>query len=58
MSFKNALITRDGAQTDLYDYARRANEFLRKVGGVLLPLNSASVTHFGEKRLPRGAKQG
>jgi hypothetical protein len=56
VEFKNALITRDGAQTDLYDYARRANEFLRKVGGVLLPLNSTSVTHFGEKRLPRGAK--
>ena len=54
--FKNALITRDGAQTDLYDYAQRANESLRKVGRVLLPLTSVSVTHFGEKRLPRGAK--
>ncbi len=56
VGFKNALITRDGTQTDLYDYAQRANEFLRKVGRVLLPLASVSVTHFGEKRLPRGAK--
>jgi hypothetical protein len=52
----DALIARDGKPTVRYDYATRANEFLRKVGGVLLPLNSVSVTHFGEKRLPRGAK--
>jgi hypothetical protein len=29
---------------------------LRKVGEILLPLTSFSVTHFGERRLPRGAK--
>ena len=53
-----ALITLDGDTTVRYDYATRANEFLRKVGKILLPLplGSSSVTHFGEKRLPRGAK--
>ncbi len=56
VKFGNALITREGAQTEFYDYATRANDFLGKVGGVLLPLTSYSVTHFGEKRLPRGAK--
>jgi hypothetical protein len=57
VTFGEALIRRTNmTPTDIYDYATRANEFLRKVGGVLLPLNSTSVTHFGEKRLPRGAK--
>ncbi|HKH11435.1 MAG TPA: hypothetical protein VKA73_09850 [Rubrobacter sp.] len=56
VKFGNALITPAGAQTDLYGSTQRANEFLRKVGGVLLPLTSESVAHFGEKRLPRGAK--
>jgi hypothetical protein len=56
VKFGNALITRERAQTALYDYATRANDFLGKVGGVLLPLTSYSVTHFGEKRLPRGAR--
>ena len=56
VKFGNALITRAGEQTPIYGYATRANDFLRKIGGVLLPLNSASVTHFGEKTLPRGAK--
>jgi len=56
VKFGNALITRDGTPTELYDYATRANDFLGKAGGVLLPLTSYSVTHFGEKRLPRGAR--
>ena len=56
VKFGNALITRAGDPTLLYDYAAEANESLRKVGGVLLPLTSVSVTHFGEKNLPRGAK--
>ena len=56
VKFGNALISRAGTRTSLYGYAQRANDFLRKVGGVLLPLTSYSVTHFGEKRLPRGAK--
>jgi len=56
VEFKNALITLDGDPTALYGYATQANEFLRKVGGVLLPLTSVSVTHFGERRLPRGAR--
>ncbi len=54
--FGDALITRAGARTALYAYADRANAFLEKVGGVLRPLNSQFVTHFGEKRLPRGAQ--
>ena len=55
--FGNALISRDGSRTDLYDAATRANDFLRKVGAVLTPLTSFSVTHFGERTLPRGAKR-
>lgn len=54
--FGGALISRAGTRTPLYDYAVRANDFLRKVGGVLLPLTSISVTHFGETRLPRGTR--
>ena len=56
VKFGNALITRAGDPTPIYSYATRANESLRKVGGVLLPLTSVSVTHFGEKRLPHGAR--
>ena len=51
-----ALITLIGERTPRYGYARNANEFLRKVGKILLPLTSESVNHFGEKRLPLGAK--
>ena len=51
-----ALITLAGEQTPRYGYARDANEFLRKVGKILLPLTSESVNHFGEQRLPLGAK--
>jgi hypothetical protein len=58
--FGTALIRRTGERTGektpLYDSAAKANEFLRKVGEILLPLTSVSVTHFGERRLPRGAK--
>ena len=57
VTFGDALITRAGARTPLYGYATRANDFLQKIGDTLLPLNSASVTHFGERRLPRGAKR-
>jgi hypothetical protein len=56
VKFGTALIKRIGEKTPLYDSAARANEFLRKVGEILLPLTSVSVTHFGERRLPRGAK--
>lgn len=56
VKFGNALIKRDTTPSEIYYYATRANEFLRKIGRVLLPLTSDSVTHFGEKRLPRGAK--
>ena len=52
----NALISRDGEQTELYTYARSANSYLKKVGKELLPLTSESVVHAKEKRLPRGAK--
>ena len=56
VNFGRALITRQGVRTPLYDYATEANGFLQRVGGVLRPLDSEFVTHFGEKRLPRGAK--
>ncbi len=55
VKFGNALISRAGARTPLYAYAGRANAYLRKVGAVLLPLNSASVTHANEPTPPRGA---
>ena len=57
VKFGEALIGRDGTRTSLYGYATRANTYLRKVGGVLLPLTSVSALHFGERRLPRGAKR-
>jgi hypothetical protein len=52
----DALITLAGDRTARYKYARNANEFLRKVGGILRPLDSEFVTHFGEKRPPPGAR--
>jgi len=56
VKFGEALITRAGTPTARYDYAARANASLRRVGRVLLPLFSTSVTHFGERRLPPGAR--
>lgn len=53
--FGNALITRAGQRTFLYNYAQRANDYLRKVGAVLLPLTSGSVAHANEPNPPRGA---
>lgn len=54
--FGNALITRAGARTPLYNYAQRANGYLERIGGVLLPLTSVSVTHANEPNPPRGAQ--
>ena len=45
VEFEKALVGPDGNPTERYGYAREANEFLRKVGGILLPLTS--VSHFG-----------
>jgi len=56
IQFGNALISGNGDLTDLYYSATRANDYLRKVGGQLLPLKSESVMHAKERRLPRGAK--
>ena len=52
--FGNALITRAGQRTALYNYSQRANAYLGAVGGQLLPLVSETVVHFGERQLPRG----
>lgn len=57
IKFGNALISRSGGKTELYDYATRVNGYLRRVGKELLPLTSESVVHAREKRLPRGATQ-
>lgn len=54
--FGNALITRAGTRTSLYNYAQRANGYLERIGGVLLPLTSVSVTHANEPNPPRGAQ--
>ena len=54
IKFGNALITRAGQRTALYNYSQRANDYLGAVGGQLLPLVSEAVVHFGERRLPRG----
>lgn len=53
--FGEALVSRDGVLTPLYNYARRANNYLRVVGKVLLPLTSDSVAHANEEPLPHGA---
>ena len=53
--FGEALVSRAGVLTPLYNYARRANNYLRVVGKVLLPLTSDSVVHANEEPLPHGA---
>jgi hypothetical protein len=53
--FGEALVSRDGVLTPLYNYARRANNYLRVVGKVLLSLKSDSVVHANEEPLPHGA---
>ena len=53
--FGEALVSRDGVLTPLYNYAKRANNYLRVVGKVLLPLTSDSVVHANEEPLPHGA---
>ena len=52
--FGEALVSRDGVLTPLYNYAKRANDYLRVVGKVLLPLTSDSVAHANEEPLPHG----
>jgi hypothetical protein len=54
--FRQALISQDGQQTALYDYARELNGYLKVVGEILLPLFSESVVHAQATRLPTGAK--
>jgi hypothetical protein len=53
--FGEALVSRDGVLTPLYNNAKRANNYLRVVGKVLLPLTSDSVVHANEEPLPHGA---
>ena len=50
------MISRDGVLTPLYAYAKRANDYLKVAGKVLLPLTSESVVHANETPLPKGAK--
>jgi hypothetical protein len=54
--FGESLVSRDGELTPLYAYAKRANDRLKVVGKVLLPLTSESVVHANENPLPKGAK--
>jgi hypothetical protein len=54
--FAGSLVSRDGVLTPLYAYAKRANDRLKVVGKVLLPLTSESVVHANEDPLPKGAK--
>jgi hypothetical protein len=56
VTFGEALVTESGKLTPLYYYAQRANDYLRVVGKVLLPLKSESVVHANEDPLPRGAR--
>lgn len=54
--YGQALISKSGARTPLYAYARSVNAYLRSIGRVLLPMRSESVVHAGEGRyLPYGA---
>jgi hypothetical protein len=55
-SFGGSLVSRDGELTPLYAYAKRANDRLKVIGKVLLPLISESVVHANENPLPKGAK--
>ena len=54
--FVKSLVSRDGVLSPLYAYAKRANDRLKVVGKVLLPLTSESVVHANENPLPKGAK--
>jgi hypothetical protein len=54
--FVGSLVSRDGELTPLYAYAKRANDRLKVVGKVLLPLTSESVVHANENPLPKGVK--
>ena len=54
--FVESLVSRDGVLTPLYAYAKRANDYLKVAGKVLLPLTSESVVHANEIPLPKGAK--
>jgi len=54
--FVGSLVSRNGALTPLYAYAKRANARLKVLGKVLLPLTSESVVHANESPLPKGAK--
>ena len=54
--FVESLVSRDGVLTPLYAYAKRANDYLKVAGKVLLPLTSESVVHANETPLPKGAK--
>lgn len=56
IKFGPALISKGGQRTRLYNYAKRANAYLRVIGKVLLPLVSESVVHAEEGRLPQGAR--
>ena len=58
IKFGDALVARDGTSTPRYGYATNANDYLRVVGKVLLPLTPQSdVVHARVRRLPRGAKK-
>jgi hypothetical protein len=54
VTFGEAVVSKDGRLTALYDYAKRVNSYLRVVGNALLPLTSESVVHANEHPLPRG----
>jgi hypothetical protein len=54
-AFGEALVTRTGELTNLYDAAAQTNEYLASVGTVLLGLTSLSVSHANEPSVPQGA---
>ncbi|MGH3088136.1 MAG: hypothetical protein ACRDSJ_12550 [Rubrobacteraceae bacterium] len=51
--YGQALISKSGTRTPLYDYARSVNDYLQSIGQFLLPMRSVSVVHA--KNRPRGA---
>lgn len=55
-SYGQALISKSGDLTPLYDYARSANGYLSAVGQALSPMRSELVVHAGVKKPPFGAK--
>ncbi len=55
--YGQALISKSGNRTPIYDDARSVNGYLSAVGLALAPMRSETVVHAGSKKPPLGTKQ-